>query len=325
MVLCQRDSLILVGFSIISPLHLVNFMSVYLDSKKKYSKVYVGLGGFLKSRNIPDRYLDYCKKQGINFYENNDLYLKLFDENISDSIDFVFINDFSYKLVIKKFFNINKIYFIDEGVSTYMDRTEAFHVGNFRKDYKLLFKFKLKFYFFYIFSFLLRDKIINVNFFEKENYFINKKVKDFYIYFFNSISLDYKLECDLSSSIIYCTQPFVEMGVVGRDDFLHSLNEIKAIVEKKGYQLLIKKHPAEFLLDYENHGFNVLEFDGMIEEFVIKFPIASLISRTSTSSLLVNALTDIPCYILDCEDIEKLGDGVNKMFSIYCRPFELLE
>ncbi len=298
----------------------MNFMTIYMANRDSYGLAYVGLSGFLKPKNVPERYLDFCRKQGVIFFENSDIDSILLN-NKKMKFDFVFINAYAFKLVLKKLYNIRNIYFIDEGISTYSTKKHLIKIGNIEKNFIYYRDCFIKFFLSVFFEIIFFGRVKRLSFFNKENYMVNIAFKDDFINLLKSIP-DEQSFLKKDNVVLYCSQPFLELNKVNEIDFIKSLTSIKTKVENKGYSLLIKKHPAEYMFDYENNGFEVLEFDGMLEEYIVKYPIISLISKNSTSSLLANALINIPSYILDYNDSESLDENLKVLFSKYCLPFE---
>lgn len=321
MEICNKEKIILLGFSIISPLHLMNFMTIYMDNRDSYGLAYVGLSSFLKSRNVPERYLDFCRKQGVIFFEISNIDSILLN-NKKMKFDFVFINAYAFKAVLKKLYNIRNIYFIDEGISTYSTKKHLIKINKIEKNFVYYRDSFVKFFLSIFFEIFFFGRIKKLNFFNKEDYIVNIDFKNSFVNVLKNIP-DEKRFLKKENVVLYCSQPFLELDKVSEIDFKQSLTSIKSKVEDKGYSLLIKKHPAEYMFDYESNGFEVLEFDGMLEEYIVKYPIISLISKNSTSSLLANALINIPSYILDYNDSESLDENLKVLFSKYCIPFEL--
>lgn len=320
MEICSGKKIILLGFSIISPLHLINFMTIYMRNKEAYEVAYVGLSGFLKTRNVPERYLDFCKKQGINFVEVHDINTILSNSK-KMNFDFVFINNYAFKMVLKNISNIRYIYFIDEGISTYRTKKSLIKVDKVENNFIYFMQSSIKFFLKTLFEIIFLGRVKRLNFFNKNDYTVNAEFKNDFVSILKK--LPYEGKGSKENIVLYCSQPFLELSKVSESDFKKSLNLIKNKVESKGYSLLIKKHPAEYIFDYEGNGFEVLDFNGMLEEYIIKYPIVSLISKNSTSSLLANALIDVPSYILDYNDSESLDENLMILFSKYCLPFEL--
>lgn len=327
---CSGKKIILIGFSIISPLHLINFMTIYMRNKEAYEMAYVGLSSFLKTKNVPERYLDFCKKQGINFVEVHDIDTIL-SNNKKMKLDFVFINNYAFKAVLKSISSIRYIYFIDEGISTYRtkkslittnkaEKKNLIKVNKVDNNFICFIQYLIKFFLKILFEMIFLGRVKRLNFFNKNDYTVNAEFKSDFISILKKLPSEGR--CLKENIVLYCSQPFLELNKVSEIDFIKSLTSIKTKVENKGYSLLIKKHPAEYMFDYENNGFEVLEFDGMLEEYIIKYPIVSLISKNSTSSLLANALINVPSYILDYNDSESLDENLKLLFSKYCLPFE---
>lgn len=295
-------------------------MTIYMRNKEAYEVAYVGLSGFLKTRNVPERYLDFCKKQGINFVEVHDINTILSNSK-KMNFDFVFINNYAFKMVLKNISNIRYIYFIDEGISTYRTKKSLIKVDKVENNFIYFMQSSIKFFLKTLFEIIFLGRVKRLNFFNKNDYTVNAEFKNDFVSILKK--LPYEGKGSKENIVLYCSQPFLELSKVSESDFKKSLNLIKNKVESKGYSLLIKKHPAEYIFDYEGNGFEVLDFNGMLEEYIIKYPIVSLISKNSTSSLLANALIDVPSYILDYNDSESLDENLMILFSKYCLPFEL--
>lgn len=310
----------LVGYGIVSSLHLANFMAYWSLNSSEYRECIIFVEKYWDKIIVDDKYLKYCKSQGIKvFVCLDDKKSILKGEKI---IDLVFIKDIGYKATINSMLdcNFNKVIVVDEGVSSYtsyshMKRAVEREKGVKLNHYKYFFKKIISSFLCFFFR----------NSFEKKRMFIsgleiNPLYKKGLLKYFSNMNSEEEV-LNLNNVVLYCSQPYVELGIYELNDYLSNLKKLKNNIEKKGLKLLIKPHPVEKEIDYKAMGFNLLDYNGMIEEYVYINRVGSVISNNSTSSLLLPAIYGVESFIFNWDDIDSLGGDAEKLFKRYCKKY----
>lgn len=315
---------ILIGYSIFSSLHLINFMIFFLKNKEKYDEIKVFIGKGVDIKIIPNKYINFCSKNKVDFlsfHERNDF----IDKNNGNLLDFVFVNYPTLDIFIKSIYkiNLNKVILIDEGISTYANKLHINKAIKRESGNLSYIKYKLNQILIGFFYNFFKDKIIRFNMFIIENnYKINYEYKENLINIFADLNKDIGKNFIYNNAVVFCSQPLVELGLIEKEKYINELRELKYKIETRGLKLLIKKHPKEYLIDYISLDFEIVNFEGMVEEFLFKNSINSIISNCSTSSLIAGAFLNIDSYIVDDDLIKDSGKDLNILFSKYCKSLK---
>lgn len=314
---------VLIGYSIVSPLHLINFLTFLNSNKNNFDKVYVFFSIYWSNAIIPERYVQYCKNKNIivvfNDLEKKEIFKKIYKNNCD--ITFVCVKSPSIKIMFKQVFykNIKNMVVIDEGLSSYAGYMHSVKAVVREKNIYFLFKFFIISIIIYVLSNLNRKKVARYSAFSKQEIGLNRDYKNNFSEVLYSIGKMNKCGFNYSDSILFCTQPWVDLGVMDAVNYKILLENLKIKIEKKGCKLLIKKHPADMVFDYD--GFDVLDFDGIVEELVLIKEFSGLISMCSTSSILVSSCFNIKSYLLSFDDLKNMDKNLQRLFKYYCIDF----
>lgn len=313
-----KSNKVIVGYSIVSPLHLINFLTYLRYTNSHYNIVYIFVGIYWSKSILPKRYLEYCAKKGyILVYEESEKN-KILKE--SKSITLVFIKYLSWKIMLKN--KIDKVVVIDEGLSSYAGFFHSIkaQARESRSILKTL-KFILSWYLGLMVKMLYVNSFVKFTAFDLKKTQIISSYKENFSLVLNDLKVKNNLE-DIDNVIIFCTQPWVDLGVMSCEQYAQYLFEINDKLKRKDLNLVIKKHPADMIFDYS--GFSVIEFDGAVEELVYGESCLGVLSACSTSSLLIPACLDINSYTTETAFLGGLDHGVKKLFQKYSKNIEQL-
>lgn len=313
-----KSNKVIVGYSIVSPLHLINFLTYLRYTNSHYDIVYIFVGIYWSKSILPKRYLEYCAKKGyILVYEESEKN-KILKE--SKSITLVFIKYLSWKIMLKN--KIDKVVVIDEGLSSYAGFFHSIkaQARESRSILKTL-KFILSWYLGLIVKMLYVNSFVKFTAFDLKKIEIISSYKENFSLVLNDLKVKNNLE-DVNNVIIFCTQPWVDLGVMSCEQYAQYLFEIKDKLKRKDLNLVIKKHPADMIFDYS--GFSVIEFDGAVEELVYGENCLGVLSACSTSSLLIPACLGINSYTTETAFLGGLDHRVKKLFQKYSKNIEQL-
>lgn len=312
---------IIVGYSIVSPLHLINFLTYLNSSPLEYDKIYIFINKYWSNNIIPQRYLNYCKSIGIEILFDNKLMIKIIDKLIKSNaeLELVFVKNPSVSLLLKSYLYDKKlkIILIDEGVSSYAGNIHSLKATIRENGLIVGLKSLIISFVRFILILLSKNKLYKFSAFDTSSFTVNqiykknfKKVLEF-LYTYKS-----GIKQDFYNSLLFCSQPWIELGVMTEEEYSKLLHELSLKASKLSKELVIKKHPADTLFNYGNY--KVVNFDGCVEELVFHSKFSGVISLNSTSSLLISSCLDLESYILDFNQIKKLDKNLNILFNIYC-------
>lgn len=313
---------IIIGYSIVSPLHLINFLAYLKSCETDFHEKYIFLSNYWNNSIIPKRYIDYCKENNINVIFHQDekkIILNLIFER-KLKISFVCVKNPSLHILKKGLTNnIEKIIIIDEGLSSYAGFTHSIKASFREKGVKGVGRFLIYVYLLKFLKVFNKHKIYNFTAFYGTD--INPVYKKYFLEVLNDINTSNLLDKIDQKSILFCTQPLIEVGLMSYDQYEKMLAKVMSVCENNKIILLIKKHPADNIFDYSKY--NILEFDGVVEELVVtQENIFGTISSCSTSSLLIPALIDKESYIVSFTSLSKMDGNLNALFQRYCKPIE---
>lgn len=313
----------LVAFSIVSPLHLINFMAFYITRSEEYDEVVVGLASYWDKSVIPERYLEYCKAKGVKFVSSTQAYSFVKDQKVI--YDFVFINDYALKLLLKGLFKVSVggIYFIDEGISTYGSTQYRLKAILRETGWLTLFKYFFKKILILPLTVFFYNRTMFFNAFDRKTLLVNEKFRRAFIAVLNE--LNFGIINSEKTLIVFCGQPWVELGLKSEQEYKTELLTLKRKIEDLGYDFKVKKHPAEFKFNYEHYSVDIICFEGIIEEYVFKSEVKAIISKNSTSSILCSAMFGVESYIIDYNNINTMGSRLEKLFTTYSNPLKSLK
>ncbi|MCO8054022.1 alpha-2,8-polysialyltransferase family protein [Acinetobacter towneri] len=302
----------LIGYGLVSPLHLANFMSYYYSNSDSYDKLTIYLNDYWGRGILNNRYLDFLKSKNIEVKE------KLNIEELVCDFDIVFVGGVDWRVLYKIKNNIVNLVVIDEGLSSYVS---FFGKKKSNKNLKF-YKYIISTLIINLLTLSIKGDKINFKMFDMVSMNINSDYRLGLFKYFHELSvLDREvvgLENTNTNTIIFCAQPWVEMGEMSEDKYINYIKDIKKNIESKGFNFVLKKHPAENIVDYTKYGINLISDSRMIEEIVFSTKIKAIISKYSTSSFLVPALFNTTSYLLDKNELKFLGWSANKLFNKYC-------
>ena len=300
----------LIGYGIVSPLHLANFMSYYYCNSDSYDKLTIYLYDYWGGNILKNRYLDFFKSKNIEVKEKLDI------EELVCDFDIVFVGGVDWRVLYKIKNNVVNLIVIDEGLSSYVS-----FFGKKKSNKNLrLYKYIISNLIINLLTLSIKGAKLNFKMFDMVTMNINPDYRMGLFKYFHELNV---LDRDVvglekTNTIIFCAQPWVEMGEMSENIYINYIKEIKNNIESKGFDFVLKKHPAENMVDYKKYGISLLSDSRMIEEIVFSTKIKAIVSKCSTSSFLVPALFNTTSYLLDKNQLKFLGFSANKLFDKYC-------
>lgn len=315
---------VLIAHALTSPLHLINFLTYLHSTKVKYDRKYICIQEYWGKPTIPSRYLEYCSNNGITILTPEQYKRVTSLITKEDEITLVFVKSLSLKALSKLLLNnINKIVIIDEGLSSYAGSLHSIKALVREKGalcagtsiLSIILKTP------YVLAF--RNKLLKFSAFESDLQEINKEYCSNFKAVLDSLHLnDNKATYEdkkYSNYFLFCSQPWVDIGLMTCSEYTEILNDIQQKIKKIGKDLIIKKHPADFAYDYDN--FETIDFNGSAEELIWTHKFAGIVSRSSTTSILVSACFGYKSYLLDFNELSQMDHKLNRLFRRYCTDF----
>lgn len=310
----------LVGYSIVSPLQLFNYLIYWNEHSNEYDNFIIFIDYYWGYNIIPDKYIVFCKENNINIHINMNINLKNKYLNNLDKYTVLFVGTPSIRLLLMNS-NYDNVIIVDEGLSTYAG-FKNLKKANERETGK-----KLSYGNFLLKKFLI-EIILAFKFKKKEDFlafniqtgFINEKYKNGFLKLCNKIKKNNFTGKHCGRKVIvFCSQPFVELKIKKEIEYVEYLRNLKDFVNNKGFDFLVKKHPVEKIIDYSKYDLDTLEYNGIIEEYFYANNVEGIISAISTSSMLVPAIFGVKSYIVDYSPIDDLDICARKIFSNYTK------
>lgn len=315
--------MVLFGFSIISQLHFLNFMTYFISHKDVYSEAVLIIGKYWDKEIISSEYIKFAKANNVKVFFDIDRKVVLNDYmKNSKELDFVFVNNVSIKIAVLDFLglNVNKIIIVDEGISSYASETHRHHSIIREKGYawfliRHFFNRITNFYFF-----LKEKKVFFFKIFDIKSLEVNPEYQKTFIKILKEIYVERNFVNTYEglNIVLFCSQPYVDLGMITSEKYKQEMLHLKKRVEKKGMQLVVKKHPAENLFNYNSIGIPCLHFNGAIEEFLANEKVKCLISKSSTSSLLAGSLLKVNSYVISYDELKHMGGILDDLYRKYC-------
>lgn len=298
---------LLVGVNITSPFQLVCFVS-YLKSRNKFfDEIVLYVVNYWGKGQIYENYLSLLPelKVDIRHVSNNRelIGLVMNDIKYSHNITFVCVNApyFPFKFLKPAC----KFVVISDGLGTYNGLIQSINVSRKEKKIsKLSYKFPL----------LIIKRLI-VSFFSNvityDSYMLFNPVSLKKNNFFSS-SLRQTLKIFGSNSglerpsLIFLSQPLVQLGMLDINEYLSCLNKAKDFAEREGLDFLIKLHPTEVAvfdsLDYAN--IKKYHYNGLIEEACVNDEnIKVVVSFFSSGLYMVPELSNVKTYSVMSDEL----------------------
>lgn len=310
----------LIGYGLVSPLHVANFMSYFYSKPSTYDNIVICINNYWGESILPHRYIEFLKSVGIKI-KHIDSYLSIKPViNDYNNIDLVLLGGFDWKIILRTNSKVKSLILIDEGLSSYRSYSSIKRDSPKIKLYKVLISkliSKVS-----IFTFRKRTEVFRT--FNSGDFDINPIYKKGLFKYFSNLKVFYNLESadNYSNTVLYCSQPWVDLGLVSETEYIKSIKSIKAKVENKGSLFLLKRHPAEKVIDYSKYSINTLEDSRMLEEIFFSSKFEAIISKNSTSSFMLPALYTSNSYLTDMSEVNKLGPKAEKIFKRYCYDIE---
>jgi hypothetical protein len=283
--------------------HLLNFLTFLEKNKNIRDVAEVLFTPYWHGTTLSEDLVHYCSSMGIKIiYVNEDI----LNESISSKIklcqtelEVVAVSLSTFLLLKILFFKIYKkinVFFIDDGVGSY---------SGFSARFKALKREKNKFYYSILFPFYYyAQKILNKNIggrfsmLESPSLNVNKAYRNGIINVLTRLKSNApKLN---KPAVIFCTQPYVDMGVLSISEYKQVLSTLITLCKKNQAELIIRKHPGDKIFDY--CGFNTFNNTELFESFLMRNIdyIKSVTSIDSTCLLTSKALFSISAYRVDC-------------------------
>lgn len=307
----------LIGYGLVSPLHIANFISYYYSNESLYHSVEIYLFDFWGDNIIHKRYIDFLKSKKIEIKLVESFSNKM-ENNESDNFDLIFVGQVNWRVVLTARNKVDKVILIDEGLSSYTSFFSKIKKNNGLK----IFKHMASLMWVKIIMSFLGIKENKYKMLNSKNFNIDDSYRFGLLRYFKELSSFDNNEENISKvsndTVIFCSQPWVELGNFSELDYVKYINSFKDKVESNGFDFVLKKHPAEKLVDYNKYNIDVLMDSRMIEEIIFSKSIKGIISKNSTSSFLIPALFETKSYLLDMNEIEKFGWPAKKIFKKHC-------
>ncbi len=316
---------IIIGYSIVSPLHLINFLTYLESCEEDFHERYLFISNYWEISILPQRYIDYCKQKNINVIFDEDEKKIILDIIFKKKlkINFVCVKNPSLFILKKGLINsVEKISIIDEGLSSYASFMHSLKASFREKSIKGSIKLLI---YVCLMKFLIlfnQHKLYNFTAFYGTN--INPVYKNCFLEVLDDITTFSPSNSIYQKSILFCTQPLIEVGLMSYNQYEEMLFKVLTICKSNNISLLIKKHPVDKIFDYS--GYNIVSFDGIVEELVASHKnIIGTISSCSTSSLLIPACLNKESYIVSFDSIDKMDSNLKALFQSYCKPIERIK
>lgn len=325
----EEPNSVIIAYGIVSPLQLVNFLTYLETIGNKSYEAYIFLVKYWKVSIIPKRYLNYCKNKGIVILDETEDRSEIISNILSKEVKatFVFVKAPSMQIMKMTFFNkkIEEIVVIDEGLSSYAGYLHSLKASYNEKGILRAIKYCFAVIITKILSCIISQNIFYFSAFKDGNENINIDYKNNFVKTLQHISSSEESFSNSDSDSIYkncllfCSQPWVDLNYMTEKEYYNFLKNLESNSQLMGLKLLIKKHPADVKFDYKD--FQVLEFDGIIEEMFATKKFNSILSKNSTSSILVPACFNSKSFLLNFDDIKEFDHNLQKLFRRYCLDF----
>lgn len=283
--------------------HLINVLAFLESHQKKHEYAEIIYSPYWNSSDLSCDLIAYCTAQNIKITNvranllNSSLMNRMRWESSNFTIVAVNLNILIMLKII--FFNIIKkvgVVFIDDGIGSY---------SGFTSRLKAVHREKNKFYFtllfpFYYYTQKMLGRIIGQKYamLQMPSWNLNIDYRTAFISLLKKLNTQTtKLDCP---SIVFCTQPYIDMKVLSTNEYNNILDLILKLSKESSLELIIRKHPADISFDYS--GFNIMNDDSTFEGFLMRNveKVKKVVSIDSTCLLTASALFDIDSYRVDC-------------------------
>lgn len=316
----MKNLKVLVAYQIFSPLQLLNFLSFYNQNKTIYSKAVVFIDENV-CNTIDKSYINLCNELKVEIQSNKINFFD-FEKGIFDVVFVSRVHFYFWPMFYQnKNIYFDKIILINDGISNYCNNSHVIKATLREGDCMAVVRFFTTFFLNKILYGFNKGKIIEYNIFNKDTLEINEKYKNSFIQILRSVNRNNK---KFKKGIVFCGQPLVELGLMTEEKYIKEIIFMKNRINEMGYELYVKKHPKENLIEYEKYNISIIDFKGVVEELFLNNNFYAVISNCSTSSLLIPALFNVKSYIYSTKNFEKSGFLINQLFSKYCHTIDQL-
>ncbi|WP_185231155.1 polysialyltransferase family glycosyltransferase [Teredinibacter franksiae] len=301
----MKPSELIVG-CVSSSFQLLNFIT-FLESKKKYLiKSHVVIKGYWGGVTIQPSYISYCKELGVEILFADGNSKSLADEVCSiissesaclHKISVVSANRLFPMSVLGRCFRLRseiQFVFIEDGIGAY---------GGFRHIFSAILREKgrlsksaILFPFAYVTNQILSFFYNNKRFllFEDNDVNVSVDYKEAFVSVVGNLeSAKRKRVTVPQNSIIFCSQPYVDMGLLSELEYAGFIKKINLYAENNACNFIVKRHPADNKFNYD--GMVVVEGGHSFEELLFqnKENIYAVASINSTCLITASAIFGI--------------------------------
>lgn len=239
--------------------------------------------------------------------------------NVGDDIFYVSnkIDAIAYiSMLFGKCRNTLNFVMIDDGVGSY---SNFLHLYKTSINEKNALKMLLLFPFYYLLKRIV-EKLVKAHHFGMLDMNTLNTNDEFVKYFRKALSLTIARKDDIPEKnlLVFCSQPYIDLGRINEADYAHILEEVNKYSESKKLKLLVAKHPADTSFNYS--GYEITPTCGSFEEFAYLYSaqISEVWSINSTCLITASAIFDINSKSVDCSLSRKQKKSFsNKMIKLF--------
>ncbi len=272
---------ILVG-CVYSNFQLTNYIAYMLkaESKIKFDKKVLYVKYYWGNDSLNEKYLRTLDALNVEYViTTNKFSLENYcSKNACNGDEIIYVGNnvdvfsCSYMLFRKKRYSVSYI-LIDDGVGSYSNFLHLYRVSlNERNALKMLVLFPLNY-----FAKTVVEKLIKAQRFgmlDVVTLDLNNEYIDYYLETLSLTAEEKKMTLD-KNLLIFCTQPYIDLGGMTETEYSFVLNEVNKYSELNELDMLIIKHPADKKFDYSYY--RVSEYSGSFEEFAYLYKDIDLI------------------------------------------------
>ena len=151
---------------------------------------------------------------------------------------------------------------------------------------------------------------------------INPMIKEYVLYKNKNYV---HMENHLIKKVLFLSQPFVEMNVISKDDYILIIKKLGSELDRIGYSLIVRPHPAEYINKYD--GIANLDTDFSLPiELLVSSPY-TIIGFFSTSQINLAAIYGMKTYSLFDERISNYYKSKmqENILNRYCGKAKTIE
>ncbi|WP_367987888.1 polysialyltransferase family glycosyltransferase [Vibrio sp. NTOU-M3] len=286
-----------------SDYQLLNAIIAIRKNNQVYEELIICHLGYWNNQSLLRHHIEGHK---FTFFDNENEVLSYIKNKKIDIISAKF------NPLLKINLNIDKYICIDDGLGSYAN---FFHLYKAAIREKNTIKLKLL-YPVYFFATIIMHKL---GFYEKDHVYKNGEIdveyKNHLLKILSELAIDHnanKLEIKNKNRVLFCSQPYVDLGVLSTAEYEIFLNKVQNYF---GENILILKHPGDKLFSYK--GYDVVECD-MFEIFMANNinNISVVTSINSTCLLTASSVFDIRSISFHDEKTKNLNDSFSKEIEL---------